>query len=88
LISNVKNYTNYLHLKKNSQNRTSLSKVIAFNAVFYNKSITVERGHFEHEFLDNPLDISKTTFGKDDPYKGPLIPPIGFWIPEKSIFDN
>jgi hypothetical protein len=47
---------------------------------------TRERGHFEREFLDNPLEISKTTLGKDDPYKGPLIPPIGFWIPEKLIF--
>jgi hypothetical protein len=49
---------------------------------------TRERGHFGYEFLDNPLTISKTTLGKDDPYKGPLIPPIGFWIPEKLIFDN
>jgi hypothetical protein len=48
--------------------------------------ITRERGHFGHEFLDNPLVISKTTLRKDDPYKGPLISPIGFRIPEKSIF--
>jgi hypothetical protein len=47
---------------------------------------TRERGHFGHEFLDNPLNISKTTLEKDDPYKGPSIPPIGFRIPEKSIF--
>jgi hypothetical protein len=47
-----------------------------------------ERGHFGHEFLDNPLNISKTTLGKGDPYKGPSIPSIGFRIPEKSIFSN
>jgi hypothetical protein len=46
------------------------------------------RGHFGHEFLDNPLVISKTTLGKDDLYKGHSIPPIGFWILDKSIFDN
>jgi hypothetical protein len=49
---------------------------------------TRERGHFGHEFLDNPLVISKTTLEKDYPYKGPSIPPIGFKIREKSIFDN
>jgi hypothetical protein len=32
------------------------------------------------------LNISKTTLGKDDSYKGPSIPLIGFRIPEKSIF--
>jgi hypothetical protein len=37
-----------------------------------------ERGHFGHEFLDNPLVISKTTLGKEDLYKGHSIPPIGF----------
>jgi hypothetical protein len=49
---------------------------------------TRERGHFGHEFLNNPFDISKTILEKDDPYKGPSIPPIGFKIPEKSIFYN
>jgi hypothetical protein len=49
---------------------------------------TREWGHFGHEFLDNPLDISITTKKKDHPYKGPSIPPFGFWILEKSIFDN
>jgi hypothetical protein len=48
--------------------------------------ITRERGHFEHEFLDNPLVISKTNKEKDDSYKGHSIPHISFWIPEKSIF--
>jgi hypothetical protein len=52
--------------------------------MFY--GFTKEMGHFGHEFLDNPLDIPKTTLEKDDPYKGPSIPPIGFRIPEKSIF--
>jgi hypothetical protein len=47
---------------------------------------TRERGHFGHEFLDNPLVISKTTLGKDDPYEGPSIPPFRFRIREKSIF--
>jgi hypothetical protein len=49
---------------------------------------TRERGHFGYEFLDNPLIISKTILEKDDPYEGPSIPPIGFWIPEKLIFFN
>jgi hypothetical protein len=45
-------------------------------------------GHFGHEFLDNPLVISKTTLENGDPYKGPSIPPIGVKTREKSIFDN
>jgi hypothetical protein len=49
---------------------------------------TKERDDFGHEFLENPLVISKTTLEKDDPYKGPSIPPIGFRILKKLIFDN